>query len=290
MPPPELPPPRLETGETSDSKDSGQYEKGLSEESNIVDWDGPDDPMNPLNWSAAKKHTHVAIVSLFTLSALVFSSSPIAHNNADMHIITCVIRNLAATMFAPGVQELVSEFSITDSTVAAMTVSLYVLGFALGPIILAPLSELYGRLIIYLVCNVVYLAFTLGCAFATNTAMFLVFRFICGCAAAGPMSIGGGTIADVTPQDKRGKAMALFAMGPILGPVSDPPFSSLKEIFYFKTLAIGCWAHHRWLRVRGYWLALDLSDPLDSGEFSRVPSACRTSLTISSSHSPESSL
>jgi len=267
MPPPELPPPRLETGETSDSKDSGQYEKGLSEESNIVDWDGPDDPMNPLNWSAAKKHTHVAIVSLFTLSALVFSSSPIAHNNADMHIITCVIRNLAATMFAPGVQELVSEFSITDSTVAAMTVSLYVLGFALGPIILAPLSELCGRLIIYLVCNVVYLAFTLGCAFATNTAMFLVFRFICGCAAAGPMSIGGGTIADVTPQDKRGKAMALFAMGPILGPVSDPPFSSLKEIFYFKTLAIGCWAHHRWLRVRGYWLALDLSDPLDSGEF-----------------------
>lgn len=130
-------------------------------------------------------------------------------------------RNLAATMFAPGAEQLVNEFRVTDSTVAAMTVSLYVLGFALGPLILAPLSELYGRLIVYHFCNVVYFAFTAGCAFSTDVAMFLVFRIICGCAASGPMSIGGGTVADITPQEERGKAMALFAMGPLLGPVRD---------------------------------------------------------------------
>jgi MFS family permease len=122
-------------------------------------------------------------------------------------------------MFAPGAPELAAEFHIISSTVAAMTVSLYVLGFAFGPLVFAPLSELYGRLIIYYLCNIVYVAFSVGCAFSTNAAMFLVFRFLCGCAASGPMSIGGGTIADMTPQEQRGKAMALFAMGPILGPV-----------------------------------------------------------------------
>jgi MFS family permease len=122
-------------------------------------------------------------------------------------------------MFAPGAQELAAEFRITSPTITAMTVSLYVLGFAFGPLILAPLSELYGRLIIYNFCNIVYVAFTLGCALSTNTAMFLAFRFLCGSAASGPMSIGGGTVADITPQEQRGKAMALFAMGPILGPV-----------------------------------------------------------------------
>ncbi|KAK2612517.1 MFS transporter fsa7 [Conoideocrella luteorostrata] len=165
----------------------------------VVDWDSPDDPANPLNWTSAKKNLHVILVSLFTLVA-----------------------NLAATMFAPGAQELAEEFHITSTTVESMTVSLYVLGFALGPLVLAPLSELYGRLIIYHVYNIVYFAFTTGCAFSTNVAMFLVFRFICGCAASGPMSIGGGTVADVTLQEKRGKAMALFTMGPILGPVLGP--------------------------------------------------------------------
>ena len=123
-------------------------------------------------------------------------------------------------MFAPGAEELATEFSITSSTVTAMTVSLYVLGFALGPLLLAPLSELYGRLVIYYGCNFVYIAFTIGCAFSTNVAMFLVFRIICGCAASGPMSIGGGTVADLFPQEERGKAMALFTVGPLLGPVS----------------------------------------------------------------------
>nr|S4W288.1 RecName: Full=MFS transporter eqxG; AltName: Full=Equisetin biosynthesis protein G [Fusarium heterosporum]AGO86666.1 putative MFS transporter [Fusarium heterosporum] len=162
---------------------------------NVVDWDGPHDPEHPLNWSKTQKNLHLVIVSLFTLAA-----------------------NLAATMFAPGAEELATEFSITNSTVTAMTVSLYVLGFALGPLLLAPLSELYGRLVIYYGCNFVYVVFTIGCAFSTNVAMFLVFRIICGCAASGPMSIGGGTVADLFPQEERGKAMALFTVGPLLGP------------------------------------------------------------------------
>ena len=82
------------------------------------------------------------------------------------------------------------------------------------------MSELYGRLPIYNVGNAAYLAFTVGCALSTNTGMFLAFRFICGCVAASPMTIGGGTVADLYEPRERGRAMALFGFGPLLGLVS----------------------------------------------------------------------
>ncbi|KAM0819802.1 putative Major facilitator superfamily domain-containing protein [Seiridium cardinale] len=165
----------------------------------IIDWEGPDDPENPRNWPSLKKSLHVVLISIFTLYG-----------------------NLASTMFAPGASQLVREFGITSEVLAAFTVSIYLLGFALGPLVISPLSEVYGRLIINQVCNLIFIAFTIGCAASTSSPMFFVFRFIAGCACSAPMTIGGAVIADVTHPEKRGKAMAVWAMGPLLGPVLHP--------------------------------------------------------------------
>src|SRR4051812_34233814 len=110
-------------------------------------------------------------------------------------------------MFAPAAPLLMKDLSITSSTVGSLTVSIYILGFAIGPLFLSPLSELYGRLIIYQVSNLFYLAFTMGCALSTNVGMFLTFRFLAGCSGSTPLTIGGGTVADLFPQEKRGSVM-----------------------------------------------------------------------------------
>lgn len=72
---PDPSPRQLETGEIKKEHDGGQCSSPVGEESiedpNIVDWDGPDDPANPMNWSRTKKNMHVGIVSCFTLAALV---------------------------------------------------------------------------------------------------------------------------------------------------------------------------------------------------------------------------
>jgi multidrug resistance protein len=125
-------------------------------------------------------------------------------------------------MFAPGASSLIEEFHITNATVATLTVSLYILGFAIGPLILAPLSELYGRLPVYHVSSVIFLSLTIACAVSTNVGMFLAFRFLAGSAGAAPITLGGGTIADVIRPEKRGAAMALWSIGPLLGPVIGP--------------------------------------------------------------------
>lgn len=124
-------------------------------------------------------------------------------------------------MYAPGATSLAKEFHITNSTIVSLTVSIYLCGFAIGPMVIAPLSELYGRLVIYHVCNVTYIVLIIGCALSKNTGMFLAFRFLAGCSASGPLTVGGGTIADVVPPSHRGKAMSLFSLGPLLGPVGD---------------------------------------------------------------------
>jgi multidrug resistance protein len=125
-------------------------------------------------------------------------------------------------MFAPGVPALMKEFHSDNDELASFVVSVYVLGLAAGPLIIAPMSELYGRLPCYHVCNGLFVIFTVACALSTNLNMLIGFRLLEGIAGSAPLTIGGGSIADVIPQEKRGIAMALFALGPLLGPVIGP--------------------------------------------------------------------
>ncbi|KAI0150979.1 putative MFS transporter [Pestalotiopsis sp. NC0098] len=168
-------------------------------ESNKLDWDGPDDPENPQNWPTYKRRMQVILIALITL-----------------------VNNLAMTMFAPGASELMAEFHSTSETLGSLTVSIYVVGYVVGSSVLAPLSEMYGRLPIYSASVGLYAAFTIGCAFATNLGMFIAFRLLAGCAASSTLVLCGGTLADVIPKKDQGRWMSLFVLGPLAGPVIGP--------------------------------------------------------------------
>lgn len=166
---------------------------------NEVWWDGPNDPANPQNWSAKKKWGNIAVLSIVTL-----------------------ITPLGSSFFAPGVPEVMATFHEKSNLLSAFVVSVYLLGFAFGPLLIAPMSEMYGRYWIYNICNVLFVVFNIACAVSTNLDMLIVFRFLAGCAGASPLTIGGGTVADMMPQEQRAGAMALWGIGPLLGPVIGP--------------------------------------------------------------------
>ncbi|KAI4126236.1 MAG: hypothetical protein LQ338_003861, partial [Usnochroma carphineum] len=105
---------------------------------------------------------------------------------------------------------------------STLVVSIFMLGFAAGPLVISPLSEEYGRNIVFISTVILHLVFTIACALSTSINMLIVFRFIAGCFGSAPITIGGGTITDIMPQGKRGKAMAIFIMGPTLGPSFGP--------------------------------------------------------------------
>jgi MFS family permease len=164
---------------------------------NLVTWDGDNDPENPQNFSSKLKVLNIGVISAI-----------------------CFVTPLASSMFAPAIPSVMAEFRSRSTELGGFVVSVYVLGFAVGPLAFAPLSELYGRLPVYHACNVCFVAFTIACALATNLNMLIAFRFLAGVFGSAPLTNGGGSIADLVEQAKRGKAMSGFAMGPIVGYVN----------------------------------------------------------------------
>ncbi|PKX95164.1 MFS transporter [Aspergillus novofumigatus IBT 16806] len=125
-------------------------------------------------------------------------------------------------MFAPGIPRIMVEFKETSPLLATFVVSIYVLGFTFGPLVVAPLSEIYGRAPLYNWGNVLFVLFTVGTALSQNMAMLMAFRFLMGLAGSVPITIGSGSIADIMPIESRGKAMSAWALGPLLGPCIGP--------------------------------------------------------------------
>lgn len=164
-------------------------------EGNVVSWAGDNDPECPLNWPSKSKLMAVSLVSTWTL-----------------------LTPLASSMVAPGILGILREFHSTDATLGSFVVSIFILGYAVGPLLIAPLSEIYGRMPIYHAFNVLFVIWTLACAFAPNLGGLLVFRFFEGMAGVCAITIGGGTIADLIPAEKRGAFMSVYAIGPLLGP------------------------------------------------------------------------
>jgi multidrug resistance protein len=131
-------------------------------------------------------------------------------------------RPLGATMFAPGVKQAMQDLNSTNGVLAPLAVSIYILGWALGPLVVAPLSEVRGRWIVYSTCNILFVVFTVACALSTDVSMLITFRFFAGAMGSAPLTIGGGTISDLIPVEKRGIALSLFMLGPVLGPSVGP--------------------------------------------------------------------
>ncbi|KAJ9151386.1 MFS transporter, DHA1 family, multidrug resistance protein [Pleurostoma richardsiae] len=158
----------------------------------------PNDPRNPMNFSTPKKWFITSVVT-----ASVFAVT------------------LTSSAYSGSSKEITRDFGIS-SELAAAGISLFVLGFAVGPCLWAPLSELYGRQVLFVSTNALVVAFVAGAAGSRNVASLLVFRFLGGTFGASPLTNAGGVIADIFPPSHRGLGMALFSAAPFLGPLLGP--------------------------------------------------------------------
>ncbi|KAI9170817.1 Efflux pump rdc3 [Paramyrothecium foliicola] len=156
----------------------------------IVNWEGDDDPANPLNWPTRTKVINTTLISLMAF-----------------------LTPLASSILAPGVPALMEEFQSVNSALASFVVSVYILGFAAGPLLMAPLSEIYGRSIIYHACNFVFIAFAIACAVAPSLQSLIAFRFLAGIFGSAPITNGTGTIADMDVYNFESDVVGLVFLG-----------------------------------------------------------------------------
>lgn len=164
-----------------------------------VSFDGPDDPLHPHNWALSTKILYCGTVGLSALSL-----------------------TLGSAMFAQGTRDVMEIYHV-GATTATLGTSLYVLGFASGPVIYGPLSELFGRKNILVISGLGYVCFTFAVATAKDLQTIMICRFFSGFVGAAPLVVAPAVMADLFSTKARGKAIAVFAMvlfgGPMLAPI-----------------------------------------------------------------------
>lgn len=171
----------------------------------LVAWDGPDDPANPRNWSFREKIFQTAIVSIYSLLSPMLSS-----------------------ILSPAMAEISESLNIEKKVIQALCVSIMVLAWAIGPLIIAPISESdsVGRKPVLNMSIWIVAVFNLCCGFVENAAQLCVLRFLGGLGGCAPLNVGAGTLADMWSDEQRQYAMAAYSLGPTLGPVLAPVIGS----------------------------------------------------------------
>ncbi|PYI06810.1 MFS general substrate transporter [Aspergillus sclerotiicarbonarius CBS 121057] len=190
---------------------------------NLVTWEGPDDRANPKNWSTRRKWAATLVISSFTL-----------------------ISPISSSMIAPALDAISTAFHIHSEVETSLALSIFVLAYAVGPLFMGPLSELYGRVPVLQLANLLYLFFNLGCGLAQTTAQMVIFRFLAGLGGSAPLAIGGGVLNDLFTPEERGRAIAIYSLAPLLGPAIGPiaggfvtQNTTWRWIFYATTIADG---------------------------------------------------
>lgn len=92
-------------------------------------------------------------------------------------------------MVAPALQSIKDDFQITNDAVLQLTLSIFVLAYAFGPLFLGPLSEIYGRVPVLQLSNVFYLAFNIACGVSKTEKQMIVFRFLAGLGGSAPLAV-----------------------------------------------------------------------------------------------------
>lgn len=178
---------------------SHPLEHQKTEKDVIVDFEGADDPYRPTNWSLKKRSMTTVLYGMTAMTA-TFSSS----------------------VYSPAIGQIASEFAVAP-IVATLGIALFLFGFGLGPLIWAPLSEMYGRKYVVLAPVFVAAMFAFGAGAAKDIQTVMICRFFQGWFGSAPVTNTGGVLGDIWTADKRGVALILYALavvgGPTIGPI-----------------------------------------------------------------------
>ncbi|KAF2095092.1 MFS general substrate transporter [Rhizodiscina lignyota] len=167
----------------------------------LVDWYSTDDPENPQNWSPSRKG--MVLLQLCAYSMAVYGAS---------------------SMYVPGEQGVMERFNV-GATPAALGLAMYVIGYGVGPLLWAPLSEIaiVGRNMVYVPTFFLFVILSIPTAVVDNYAGLLVLRFLTGFFGSPCLANGGASVGDMynlleLPIYLSSWTAACF-WGPAIGPV-----------------------------------------------------------------------
>ncbi|RDK37293.1 MFS transporter [Aspergillus phoenicis ATCC 13157] len=211
-PDPQSPSPRVLTEQPPSEQDP-----------NLVTWNGPEDPGYPRNWPSGKKWATIIPMSLFTL-----------------------LTSMSSAIMAPALNNIQQDLHFSSSTMGVISLSVYLLGVAIVPLFTAPLSEVFGRMIVLQVTDMFFIIFNTLCGIAKTPNQLIGFRFLAGLGGAGANTMGAGLTTDLFEPDKRGSALSIYLLAPSIGMTVSPiaggflvQYTAWPWCFYLVSLVAG---------------------------------------------------
>ncbi|CAN9274524.1 unnamed protein product [Alternaria alternata] len=183
-----------------------------------VDYEEGEDPEE---WPMLRKALVVFFMSFSTLVVVMYSTS-----------------------YTSGIPGMMETFGIRSKTLVILGITTYLCGLAIGSLLLAPLSEMYGRRPVYLIAVALFTVLIIPCALSNNLAQILVMRFFGAIAGAAMISNAPGTVSDISKEDYRALAFSIWSLGPMNGPVIGPLIGG----FVFQALG---WRWTNWVVMIG---------------------------------------
>ena len=127
-----------------------------------------------------------------------------------------VFRSIASIAFEPALLTIFIDLGTNNDSLGPFAVSVYTVGYCFGPLLIAPASELYGRVAVLYPGFVLYLVALAVCGSSTNIAVFIVFQAVMGFAGITFLICGRAVVADIIPKRSRGAAVSFMTSGPTL--------------------------------------------------------------------------
>lgn len=187
----------------------------------IVGWEGPNDPHKPANWSFTRKWAIIMATSFATFMV-----------------------SFASSVYSAATSYVQADFNVS-ATISRLGISLYVLGFAFGPLVWGPASELYGKIRPLWAGYTLFCACQIPCALAQNISTLLAFRFLAGLGGSSILAILGGMYVDfLLHPTERGISTAIFSLASFSGPAAGPIIGNIV------TVQLG-WSWTAWITLIG---------------------------------------
>ncbi|KAH6657702.1 putative efflux pump antibiotic resistance protein [Truncatella angustata] len=164
----------------------------------LVVFEEPHDASNPKDWPNGRKWAVTDV-----LSATGFN------------------RIMVSTIMAPALSTIATELNM-NSIESVMSLSIYILATALGPLFIGPLSEIYGRQVILHASNIWFLVWNIACGFAKTKETLIAARFLAGFGASAIYALAGGVLGDIWRPEQRGRSLGIYLLIPLLGAAVGP--------------------------------------------------------------------
>lgn len=164
----------------------------------VVEFDGHDDPLHPQNWKTQKKLIMGVMLAFDALSA-----------------------SMGSSIFSSATGPVAAEFGV-GREVGTLGTSLFVFGYAFGPLLFAPMSELYGRRPPLVIAAFAFSIFSISVAVAKDIQTVMICRFFSGLFGSSPLAIVAAVFADMFSNEVRGLAVAVFSATVFMGPLMAP--------------------------------------------------------------------